>query len=184
MEKAEEQQLENHVPVEVTRTCMNDKTNEILNLEDSNRNITIIPSKEELSLKKIDLIQNCEANLKDLNLKSPNGLCNGVDNVEDLSYCSKVLVDSSSHCERVVNCESDVPSASCGNAEHSSVEESSPSRGESSSDPEEVQYVSYVSELQMPDIMSLIQKDLSEPYSIYTYRYFIHNWPQLCFLVS
>ncbi|XP_054154083.1 N-alpha-acetyltransferase 30-like [Oppia nitens] len=42
--------------------------------------------------------------------------------------------------------------------------------------------VSYESELQMPDIMGLIQKDLSEPYSIYTYRYFIHNWPQLCFL--
>ncbi|XP_053139847.1 N-alpha-acetyltransferase 30 [Hemicordylus capensis] len=43
-------------------------------------------------------------------------------------------------------------------------------------------YVRYESELQMPDIMRLITKDLSEPYSIYTYRYFIHNWPQLCFL--
>lgn len=47
----------------------------------------------------------------------------------------------------------------------------------------DVEYVSYKSELQMPDIMRLIQKDLSEPYSIYTYRYFIHNWPKLCFLV-
>ncbi|XP_034959467.2 N-alpha-acetyltransferase 30 [Zootoca vivipara] len=45
-----------------------------------------------------------------------------------------------------------------------------------------IQYVRYESELQMPDIMRLITKDLSEPYSIYTYRYFIHNWPQLCFL--
>nr|SVE76423.1 EOG090X07BN [Daphnia longispina] len=45
-----------------------------------------------------------------------------------------------------------------------------------------VTYVQYQSELQMPDIMRLIQKDLSEPYSIYTYRYFIHNWPMLCFL--
>ncbi|XP_043263979.1 N-alpha-acetyltransferase 30-like [Colletes gigas] len=45
-----------------------------------------------------------------------------------------------------------------------------------------IQYVSYTSELQMPNIMHLIQKDLSEPYSIYTYRYFIHNWPKLCFL--
>ncbi|XP_076398036.1 N-alpha-acetyltransferase 30 [Megachile rotundata] len=45
-----------------------------------------------------------------------------------------------------------------------------------------IRYVSYTSELQMPDIMKLIQKDLSEPYSIYTYRYFIHNWPKLCFL--
>ena len=48
----------------------------------------------------------------------------------------------------------------------------------------EIEYINYESELQMPDIMRLIQKDLSEPYSIYTYRYFIHNWPQLCFLVS
>ena len=48
---------------------------------------------------------------------------------------------------------------------------------------EEVTCVQYQSELQMPDIMRLIQKDLSEPYSIYTYRYFIHNWPKLCFLV-
>lgn len=48
----------------------------------------------------------------------------------------------------------------------------------------DIEYMSYKSELQMPDIMSLIQKDLSEPYSIYTYRYFIHNWPNLCFLVS
>lgn len=47
-----------------------------------------------------------------------------------------------------------------------------------------VKYVCYKNEQQMIDIMRLIQKDLSEPYSIYTYRYFIHNWPKLCFLVS
>lgn len=47
---------------------------------------------------------------------------------------------------------------------------------------DEVSYIVYESELQMPDIMRLIQKDLSEPYSIYTYRYFIHNWPHLCFM--
>ncbi|XP_049319863.1 N-alpha-acetyltransferase 30 [Astyanax mexicanus] len=46
----------------------------------------------------------------------------------------------------------------------------------------DISYVRYESELQMPDIIRLITKDLSEPYSIYTYRYFIHNWPQLCFL--
>lgn len=40
----------------------------------------------------------------------------------------------------------------------------------------------YRSEEQMADIMRLISRDLSEPYSIYTYRYFIHNWPHLCFL--
>lgn len=48
----------------------------------------------------------------------------------------------------------------------------------------DITYVQYESELQMPMIMKIIQKDLSEPYSIYTYRYFIHNWPKLCFLVS
>ena len=47
-----------------------------------------------------------------------------------------------------------------------------------------IEYVVYESERQMPDIMRLITKDLSEPYSIYTYRYFIHNWPKLCFLVG
>lgn len=46
-----------------------------------------------------------------------------------------------------------------------------------------IRYTVYESEKQMPDIMRLITKDLSEPYSIYTYRYFIHNWPKLCFLV-
>lgn len=45
-----------------------------------------------------------------------------------------------------------------------------------------ISIISYESEFQMPEIMRLIQKDLSEPYSIYTYRYFIHNWPKLCFL--
>ena len=46
----------------------------------------------------------------------------------------------------------------------------------------QILYKVYQSELEMPDIMRLIQKDLSEPYSIYTYRYFIHNWPHLCYL--
>ncbi|XP_035473339.1 N-alpha-acetyltransferase 30 [Scophthalmus maximus] len=57
---------------------------------------------------------------------------------------------------------------------------SSPGRAEE--DGHGIRYVRYESELQMPWIMRLITKDLSEPYSIYTYRYFIHNWPQLCFL--
>ena len=51
-----------------------------------------------------------------------------------------------------------------------------------SSKSDEITYLQYQSEHQMPDIMRLIQKDLSEPYSIYTYRYFIHKWPHLCFL--
>ncbi|PRW59895.1 N-terminal acetyltransferase complex C component MAK3 [Chlorella sorokiniana] len=31
--------------------------------------------------------------------------------------------------------------------------------------------------------MRLIDNELSEPYSIFTYRYFLHSWPHLCFLV-
>lgn len=47
-----------------------------------------------------------------------------------------------------------------------------------------IEYKEYESELQMQDIMRLIQAELSEPYSIYTYRYFIYNWPKLCFLAA
>ena len=46
----------------------------------------------------------------------------------------------------------------------------------------DVTYIPYESELQMPDIVKIMKASLSEPYSIYTYRYFIHNWPQLCVL--
>ena len=41
----------------------------------------------------------------------------------------------------------------------------------------------YEDENQINGIIRLIEKDLSEPYSIFTYRYFINNWPKLCYLV-
>jgi len=44
-------------------------------------------------------------------------------------------------------------------------------------------FVPYRDELDMPGIVELIEKDLSEPYSLFTYRYFINNWPELCFLI-
>ena len=47
-----------------------------------------------------------------------------------------------------------------------------------------IQFIDYKDERHLPDITSLITKDLSEPYSVYTYRYFLHNWPNLSFLVS
>ena len=52
------------------------------------------------------------------------------------------------------------------------------------SEEQEIQFADYTSEGQLPDLTELITKDLSEPYSIYTYRYFLHNWPHLSFLVS
>lgn len=55
---------------------------------------------------------------------------------------------------------------------------------QSVSEVSKIEYIVYESERQMQSIMQLITKDLSEPYSIYTYRYFIHNWPKLCFLVG
>jgi peptide alpha-N-acetyltransferase len=40
----------------------------------------------------------------------------------------------------------------------------------------------YRDETQLPDIMTLVDRDLSEPYSIFTYRYFLQGWPSLCYL--
>ncbi|KAI9676868.1 MAG: N-alpha-acetyltransferase mak3 [Caeruleum heppii] len=34
----------------------------------------------------------------------------------------------------------------------------------------------------LPSIRQLISKDLSEPYSIYVYRYFLYQWGDLCFM--
>lgn len=42
--------------------------------------------------------------------------------------------------------------------------------------------VPYSGEAQLPAIQALIDRDLSEPYSIFTHRFFLHRWPQLCFL--
>ncbi|KAM7541501.1 hypothetical protein Aperf_G00000043111 [Anoplocephala perfoliata] len=42
----------------------------------------------------------------------------------------------------------------------------------------------YQSELDLDNIVTLITKTLSEPYSLYTYRYFIYNWPELCLLAT
>lgn len=53
--------------------------------------------------------------------------------------------------------------------------------------PAELQYVQYehaLEEQYLPAIRALISKDLSEPYSIYVYRYFLYQWSHLCFMVS
>jgi N-alpha-acetyltransferase 30 len=46
-----------------------------------------------------------------------------------------------------------------------------------------LEYRPYTGEEQLDDMIALIERDLSEPYSIYTYRYFLLNFPQLSFLV-
>lgn len=129
----------------------------------------------------------------------PNSSVNDNHGSDSSSHCKSVKKSSeikSEHCSKVNSEEecnhSNVDSVTNTDGEISKKDEvpvvkDSKSGGDncpSSSSPSLIEYVSYESELQMPDIMRLIQKDLSEPYSIYTYRYFIHNWPKLCFLVS
>jgi N-alpha-acetyltransferase 30 len=46
----------------------------------------------------------------------------------------------------------------------------------------ELVYSAYNGESELQSIMDLIDSTLSEPYSIFTYRYFINNWPSLCIL--
>ena len=46
----------------------------------------------------------------------------------------------------------------------------------------DITYRAYNGEHYLQGIIDLISVDLSEPYSIFTYRYFINNWPNLCFL--
>ncbi|KAM7221481.1 Acyl-CoA N-acyltransferase [Rhypophila decipiens] len=51
--------------------------------------------------------------------------------------------------------------------------------------PGELKYVQYEHSLEsayLPAIRALISKDLSEPYSIYVYRYFLYQWGHLCFM--
>ncbi|OAQ66620.1 L-A virus GAG protein N-acetyltransferase [Pochonia chlamydosporia 170] len=51
--------------------------------------------------------------------------------------------------------------------------------------PRELRYIQYQHNLEsqyLPAIRSLISKDLSEPYSIYVYRYFLCQWAHLCFM--
>jgi len=45
-----------------------------------------------------------------------------------------------------------------------------------------IAYRQYVGESDLPHIMALVQNELSEPYVIYTFRYFLHQWPHLSFL--
>ena len=57
----------------------------------------------------------------------------------------------------------------------------------SSSGSEQLRYKQYDSAEEstyLPLIRALITKDLSEPYSIYVYRYFLYQWGDLCFMVS
>ena len=48
---------------------------------------------------------------------------------------------------------------------------------------DDVVYLNYQDERYMHEIEALVAKDLSEPYSVFTYRYFLQRWPDLCVCV-
>ncbi|EAW09568.1 peptide alpha-N-acetyltransferase MAK3 [Aspergillus clavatus NRRL 1] len=55
----------------------------------------------------------------------------------------------------------------------------------STSCPPDLRYVRYDGSREneyVPAMRQLISKDLSEPYSIYVYRYFLYQWGELCFM--
>lgn len=126
-----------------------------------------------------------------LTLKNTNGLLNGLTS-EDIQKCkheskfdkltAKLAANDNKETENCLKKNDDEKLTT--EATNGRTEPSPPSTTPLESNPSlpPIEYVQYESELQMPMIMKIIQKDLSEPYSIYTYRYFIHNWPKLCFL--
>lgn len=58
-----------------------------------------------------------------------------------------------------------------------------PSRSKTSGGISKITFTQYTDEdKQLPEISALIKQQLSEPYSIFTYRYFLNQWPQLTFL--
>ncbi|AEO60194.1 hypothetical protein MYCTH_2309148 [Thermothelomyces thermophilus ATCC 42464] len=63
--------------------------------------------------------------------------------------------------------------------------EGKPAAGSKTALPAELRYLQYRHSLEsqyLPAIRALISKDLSEPYSIYVYRYFLCQWGHLCFM--
>lgn len=46
-----------------------------------------------------------------------------------------------------------------------------------------VQYELEKEHIYLDPVRQLISKDLSEPYSIYVYRYFLNQWGHLCYMV-
>ena len=45
----------------------------------------------------------------------------------------------------------------------------------------EIRYTKFTGEEEIPTIMDLVDTQLSEPYNLYTYRYFFNDWSVLAF---
>ncbi|GAA6012866.1 hypothetical protein JCM10207_008359 [Rhodosporidiobolus poonsookiae] len=48
-------------------------------------------------------------------------------------------------------------------------------------DTHDITYRAYQGEQDLDAIVELVDDELSEPYNLYTYRYFLDEWPHLCF---
>ena len=46
----------------------------------------------------------------------------------------------------------------------------------------DIKYSVYEGEHQLKELTDLIEVELSEPYTVFTYRYFVNKYPDLCFL--
>ncbi|KAF2848198.1 acyl-CoA N-acyltransferase [Plenodomus tracheiphilus IPT5] len=72
-----------------------------------------------------------------------------------------------------------------GSLEPTSTQPTSSNTNTNTNTTQELQYVQYSpaeEEHYLPAIRQLISKDLSEPYSIYVYRYFLYQWGDLCYM--
>jgi hypothetical protein len=48
---------------------------------------------------------------------------------------------------------------------------------------DDIKFKTYEKEEELTNIIKLVETELSEPYSIFTYRYFLQKWPHLCIMV-
>ncbi len=51
-------------------------------------------------------------------------------------------------------------------------------------DNSEFYFETFTNENDLEGIIKLVEQDLSEPYSIYTYRFFIYDYPKMCIMVQ
>lgn len=164
-------------------------------ITESNSNHIIDKSSHNVKLSKIE---NSEKNStfvkekKSENNKKENGHIDSIDekeliinNNDSYSSCKKSTSDNEESTELSELSPIEIPvneTQSCSKIQEFEVVEMLRELPDKTSEVIKITYKVYESELELPSIMKLIQKDLSEPYSIYTYRYFIHNWPKLCYL--
>lgn len=47
-----------------------------------------------------------------------------------------------------------------------------------------IYFETFSDEKDLEPIIKLVERDLSEPYSIYTYRFFIYDYPKMCIMVQ